>query len=77
MKLKTKYIVCFINEENVKTTIGIESYATTMLFEPCQYMLKDIEFDTKLEAIEYIQEMGHEEYNYTIIEVIKPYKGKE
>ena len=75
MKLRTKYMVCFIDELNVKTTVGIDSYAPSILFEPCSYNLgTDKEFDTKLEAIEYLQKVGHIDYNYTIIEIIKPYK---
>jgi len=74
MKIKTEYWICFTDEQYLQTDKSLEGYTQTA---HCVTFEMNTIFDTKLEALEHLQEYGNEEYNYTILEVIKPYKGKE
>ena len=67
MKLRTKYMVCFVDEHCLSRG-GTDGFVWTVTFETSST------FDTKLEAIEYLKEIADREYNYTILEIIEPYK---
>ena len=74
MKLKTEYWICFTDEQYLQTDKTLDGFLQTA---NCVTFEMNTTWETKLEALEYLQEYGNDKYNYTIIEVIKPYKGKE
>ena len=64
MKLKTKYMICFIDHNLLQT----EEVGETVLTATFQ---RSASYYNKLDALEHLQEFGSDGCNYTIIEIIE------
>ena len=64
MKLKTKYMICFVNH-NMLQTDEADRFALSATFQ------ESATYETKLEALDHLRLYGSDGCNYTIIEIIE------